>query len=158
MKDADNHWHLFVLDTDKGLWMREDDLQAKCFCAVDDELYVITAANKLVGLNGTTGALTLEESVAWEAETGILYYAYPDMKYVNRYNFRLKCSGTIKLYIEYDSSGSWIESGTITTTGTDTVTIPVKPRRCDHMRIKLAGTGDVKLYSIARILEIGSDY
>jgi len=158
MKDANNNWHLFVYDTEKGLWMREDDLQAKCFCAVDDELYVITAANKLVGLNGTTGVLTLEEAVAWEAETGILYYQYPDMKYVNRYNFRLKCSGTIKLYIEYDSSGTWIESGTIASTGTDTVTIPVKPRRCDHMRIKLSGTGDVKLYSIARILEIGSDY
>ena len=81
------------------------------------------------------------------------------MKYVSRYNFRMRCSGTVKLYIEYDSSGTWIESGQISVMNRfDTVTIPVKPRRCDHLRFKLEGTGYVKLYSIARILEIGSDY
>jgi hypothetical protein len=39
----------------------------------------------------------------------------------------------------------------------NTITVPVIPRRCDHLRLKLTGTGDVKIYSIARILELGSD-
>ena len=38
-----------------------------------------------------------------------------------------------------------------------TYTIPVLPRRCDHLRYRLSGTGDVKIYSIARTIEIGSD-
>ncbi|MBR0352771.1 MAG: hypothetical protein IJH53_06160 [Oscillospiraceae bacterium] len=156
MKDADNHWHLFVYDSAKSLWIREDSLHAKCFAAVDDELYCIDTEDRLLALNGTIG--DLEETLTWKAESGLQYYQYPDSKYVSRCNFRLKCSGTIKLYMEYDSSGEWIESGSIASTGTDTVTIPVKPRRCDHLRYKLEGTGDVKLYSIARVYEIGSDY
>ena len=175
MKDSSDNWNLFVYDTSKNLWIREDDLHVKFFAAVDDELYcinevvtetqaedptdppVITIINNLIALNGTIG--TAEDSLSWKAESGLQYYQYPDMKYVSRYNFRMRCSGTVKLYIEYDSSGTWIESGTISVMDRfDTVTIPVKPRRCDHLRFKLQGTGYMKLYSIARIYEIGSDY
>ena len=164
MRDSVNRWHLFVFDTIKNLWIREDNLHAKFFASVDDELYCINeevqtlvTVNKLLALNGTTG--TPEGSISWKAESGLQYYQYPDMKYVSRYNFRMRCSGIVKLYIEYDSSGTWIESGQINVMDRfDTVTIPVKPRRCDHLRFKLEGTGYVKIYSIAKILEIGSDY
>ncbi len=33
----------------------------------------------------------------------------------------------------------------------------VLPRRCDHLRYRLSGTRDVKIYSVARIEETGSD-
>lgn len=164
MRDAENNWNLFVFDSNKNLWIREDDLHVKYFAAVDDELYCIneetetlTTVNKLIALNGTVG--THEQTLEWKAESGLQYYQYPDMKYVSRYNFRMRCSGIVKLYIEYDSSGTWIESGQINVMDRfDTVTIPVKPRRCDHLRFKLEGSGYVKLYSIARVYEIGSDY
>ena len=164
MRDAANTWHLFVFDSAKNLWIHEDNLHVKCFAAVDDELFCITeeqqtltTVTKLVALYGTVG--TAEGAFSWKAESGLQYYQFPDMKYVSRYNFRMKVSGTVKLYIEYDSSGTWIESGSITSMNAyDTVTIPVKPRRCDHLRFKLEGTGEVKMYSIARIYEIGSDY
>lgn len=168
MRDADNLWNLFVYDSAKNLWMREDDLHVSAFAAVDDQLYCIatfleegsggllTPVDKLVALLGLEDAT---DDFSWKAESGLQYYQYPDMKYVSRYNFRMKCSGTVKLYIEYDSSGTWVESGSISSmSGYDTVTIPVKPRRCDHLRFKLEGTGEMKLYSIARIYEIGSDY
>ena len=164
MRDANSNWHLFVFDSAKNLWIREDDLHAKCFAAVDDELYCIsseiqtlTTVTKLLALNGTVG--TAESAIEWKAESGLQYYQFPDMKYVSRYNFRMRCSGTVKLYIEYDSSGTWIESGQISAMSAfDTITIPVKPRRCDHLRFKLEGTGEMRLYSIARVYEIGSDY
>jgi hypothetical protein len=156
MLGADENPHLFVFDTEKGFWIREDGLRAEAFCSLGDDLYCIDSQNRLMAMHGAEG--TQEGDFQWIAESGILYYAYPDMKYTNRYNFRLKCTGTIQFFIEYDSSGEWISCGTISSTGTDTVTLPVRPRRCDHMRIRMVGTGDVKLYSIARILEIGSDY
>ena len=40
---------------------------------------------------------------------------------------------------------------------TGTAMIPVRPRRCDHLRMRLEGSGDVRIFSIARILELGSD-
>jgi len=157
MKDSSNNWHLFVYDTGKGLWIREDNLHALCFAKVDDELYCLDVNGKLLALNGTTG--TAESTLEWAMETGIMYYEYPDNKYLFRYDIRLNMAAqsTAKIYMEYDSSGNWVESGTISRNGTGTVVIPIRPKRCDHLRMKLSGTGTVKVFSIARTLEVGSD-
>ncbi len=62
-----------------------------------------------------------------------------------------------EMYIEYDSSGTWEFAGRIQVRNTDSFLLPIRPRRCDHMRIKLKGSGDVKIYSITRNLAMGSD-
>lgn len=157
MEDEDEAWSLFVLDTKKGLWMREDDTHAMSLCKVDDELWCLCADGRLLALNGTDGES--EGPVSWEMETGILYYAYPDHKYVSRYDVRLTMEqgAAARIWMEYDSSGEWIPSGRVQQRGTGTVVVPVRPRRCDHLRMRLTGTGAVKVYSIARTLEVGSD-
>ena len=157
MKDSSNLWHLFVYDTAKGLWIREDNLHVMQFAKVGAELWCIDANNKLTAMYGSTG--TAESTLSWSMETGILYYEYPDNKYLSRYDIRLnmEANATAKIYMEYDSTGGWIDSGTIARTGTGTVVIPIRPRRCDHLRMKIAGTGAVKVFSIARTLEVGSD-
>lgn len=158
MKDRSGSWSLFVYDISRGLWHREDSLHAMCFAQVDDELYCIDAdSNRLLALNGTEG--TPEEKVEWEATSGILYYEYPDKKYVSRYNFRVRMEqdARAEIYIQYDSDGQWRLSGSVKKGGTGTVTVPIRPRRCDHMQIKLKGEGDIRIFSIARILEVGSD-
>ena len=33
--------------------------------------------------------------------------------------------------------------------------IPIIPIRCDHMRIRLRGKGDARVYSISKVLEQG---
>ena len=160
VKDAANEWQLFVYDTQKGLWMHEDASHFTSFAKVDDYLYAIQtngSAYSLTELNGKTG--TLEGKVHWKAESGILYYLYPDNKYVTRYNFRLKGDRdtVIHAFVEYDSSGIWEPKGDIRLNGINTVTLPIRPHRCDHMRLKLEGEGDCRIFSIARILEVGSD-
>lgn len=158
MKAADDAWHLFVYDIEKGIWMREDALHALCFAKVDDELYCVDAAsNDLLALNGSMG--TAEETVFWEAISGIQYYEYPDRKYLSRYNIKLHLAqgAAFRVYLQYDSDGQWRLAGEITAQGMETRTMPVRPRRCDHMRMKLEGQGSFKLFSITRILEVGSD-
>lgn len=158
MRDENNAWSLFCLDISKGVWMREDALHALCFAKVDDELYCVDAASKeLLALNGTAG--TLESIVEWQAVSGIQYYEYPDKKYVSRFNIRLSMDegASVTIYLQYDSNGKWIPSGLVRKTGTGTVTIPFRPRRCDHMQIKLQGRGNARIFSIARILEVSSD-
>jgi len=158
MRTSAGTWSLFAYDIDRNLWHREDATHALAFSRVDAELYYIDAGSlKLMAENGTTG--TLETSVSWQAVSGILYYEYPDRKYVSRYNFRLQMETGAKVdfYIQYDSDGSWVKAGTLQQLGTGTVTLAVRPRRCDHLQIKLSGTGNISLYSIARILEMGGD-
>ena len=157
MRGADGVWQFFVYSIKKGLWIREDHLQATDFCACDDELYCLDVSGRLLALNGTDGEA--ETTLSWMAESGILYYEYPDHKYVSRYNIRLRMEegAQVHVYLQYDSEGPWRLSGTIRSKGTGTVTLPIRPRRCDHLKLRLEGQGEVRIFSIARILEVGSD-
>ena len=61
------------------------------------------------------------------------------------------------IWYRKNSDGEWVKQGDLMGTSTQSFTVPVIPRRCDHMQIRLKGSGDVKIYSLAKILEIGSD-
>ncbi len=41
--------------------------------------------------------------------------------------------------------------------GLRTFLLPVRPARCDHLKFRLTGKGEMKLFSLARVLEAGSD-
>ena len=147
---------MYVYDIRRDLWMKEDSLHATDFARLGDELYCV-AEGELLALTGGVGEP--EPFVAWEAETGILTYEYPERKYVARYSLRLsmEAGAEVKVYLMYDSSGEWIRQGQIRVKGTRIVTLPIRPRRCDHLRVRLVGRGEVRLYSVARILTVGSD-
>ena len=62
-----------------------------------------------------------------------------------------------KLEIMYNSDGTWTDQGTIHGKSMRSFVLPVIPRRCDHLRFRISGQGDMRIYSIARIVEVGSD-
>ncbi|MCR4607634.1 MAG: hypothetical protein K5771_07925 [Oscillospiraceae bacterium] len=159
MTDEEGARNLFVYDTANAVWMKEDGLNCICFAGLGSELYALTetgGVRYLTALLGTAGVL--EEAVLWMAETSVLYYELPDKKYVSRYNIRLRFTGTAALEIEYDSSGVWLPAGSFTMDRTDSIVIPVRPRRCDHLRFRLSGIGEVRIFSITRVIQRGSDY
>lgn len=158
MMDTGGVWHLFVYDAAKGLWHREDNTHATMFTAMDDDLYFIDADTKqLMCVLGSQG--TVETAPDWMAESGTIGYDYPDKKYLSRYNIRLQIEdgGELRMYCMYDSDGKWLHAGTVRRKGHGTFTVPVIPRRCDHMKLRLEGKGVVRVFSIAKILELGSD-
>lgn len=156
MDDSQGQRQLFVYDISRSLWMKEDGLDAKYFARLEGELYAMTGT-ELWCLSGRSGSL--ENFVPWMAESGILYYQYPDKKYLSRFNLRVRMEeGTwMDVFIQYDSCGFWEHKGRVKLSGTGTVTVPVCPRRCDHMQIRLEGRGEFQLFSMAKVLEIGSD-
>ena len=158
MRNAAGEWNLFCYDSKRALWMREDDLQVIQFATVSEELYALTSGKQIIAVKGVAGLL--EDHVDWYGESGVMYYQYPDKKYVSRFNFRLQMEkgARIRVFIEYDSSGRWELQGEVISDSLRTVALPMRPRRCDHLRIRVEGRGDMKIFSIARILEIGSDY
>ena len=158
MRNPKGDFDTFVFDSKHGLWIREDNTQFNYFAVLNNEVFGIDGENRLLTLNGNRGVL--EDVVRWYAETGVMYYEYPDKKYVSRYNFRLDMEGgsRIRVYLDYDSKGIWVKHGEIIAENLRTVTLTIRPRRCDHLRMRIEGMGNVKIYSIARNLEMGSDY
>jgi hypothetical protein len=162
MADGDEKYHLFVFDTAKGMWHREDDTQATEFCNCRGELYYIDYADeygqmpiKTVRGTGVTEAKPIE----WQAVTGIIGTDSPDKKYISRMDVRMSLAvgARVSFYAEYDSSGEWEHLFTMDGVRLRTFAVPIRPQRCDHMRLKIIGSGEAKIYSICKTIEQGSD-
>ena len=161
MSDENGERSLFVYDIGKHLWMKEDALNALFFAEYGGDLWCMTD-EALFTMNGSEGEE--ERFVEWMLESGMLYYQYPVRKYMSRFNLRrfdfrlsMEEGAEMDIFIQYDSSGEWEHKGRIKLNGTGTVTVPVCPRRCDHLRLRLEGKGEFRLFSMARVLEAGSD-
>lgn len=158
MQDTNGGWHLMVYDTTKGLWHREDSLRADCFCSCRDELYAIDHnTRKIITMLGS--GTQDKDRVKWMVQTGVIGTDMPDMKYVSRLVIRLslEIGARVMLFAQYNSMGGWESLGTITGTDLRSFSLPVRPRRCDHLRLRIEGEGDAKIYSITKTIEQGSD-
>lgn len=158
MMDEDEIYHLFVYDTTKGMWHREDNTHALQFCANRGDLYYIDDTDKWI--KSVKGSDTTEKlPIKWEAVTGIIGTDSPDKKYISRLDVRLLLNpgSTVTFYAEYDSSEVWEHLHTMVGTTLRTFPVPIRPKRCDHMRLRIVGQGDAKIYSICKTIEQGSD-
>lgn len=160
MEDEEGAWHLFVFNAAKGMWHREDATHAIAFQELDGQLYFLTAAGQLTAVMGRREAgATLEAPFAWWAETGDMLIDQPDNKYVSRIQIRASVAQGASLRIEaqYDSSGEW---ATIYQRGASrkmSFTVPLIPMRCDHLRLRVSGTGQSAVYAISKEIERGSE-
>lgn len=155
---ATGNRQLFCFDTQRGLWYREDGLHALCFAPAHGELYAIDAdTGAVLAMKGSVGAP--EETLAWMAESGLLDYRTPDHKYLSRLTLtlRLAAGARITLWLRYDSEGDWERCGLLTLVKSGTAVIPIRPRRCDHMQLRICGEGEARICAITRVLETGSD-
>lgn len=156
MDDAEGTRQLFVFDTKRALWIREDSLPVREFAAVGQELYAL-AGGRIYALRGSDGEP--ESFVQWSCRSGIIGYRQPGKKYLSRFALRLEAEpgAEISLYTRYDSGEDWLLQGQICRRGRGSALIPVRPRRCDHMEYELRGRGDCRIVSLSRVLEKGAE-
>ena len=160
MKDSNGEYHLFVYDTKRGMWHREDNTHAIDFCTCRGELYYIDDQKCIKTINIVPNTSDqFESGINWMAESGIIGTDIPDKKYISRLDVRMLLTvGTrVHFYIEYDSCGKWEHLFTMTGTKLQSFAVPIRPRRCDHMRIRIEGDGEAKIFSICKTIEQGSD-
>lgn len=151
MTDMEGKRHLFVWDAGKKLWHREDDLNAAQFAAHGGELY---AREKDTGrvLAMIRGDGSGEKDFSWMVETGEIGINSPDQKYISQIIMRLSLeSGTeLRVYARYDFSEEWEPLFALRSTNLRSYDIPVRPKRCDFMKLRIEGDGPGKIYSITK--------
>lgn len=188
MQDEDYTWHIFVYDSDRGIWMHEDNEEILYFANDEGTLYCMTCDKIMIVqkeyiTDGIYPGMEIEyedsleelypgmfypgqeyrghyeDDFRWYAETGDICTEYPDSKYVSKIILRLSVAenALFNVEIQYDSDGVWERILQIRQTRKRSVTIPVKIRRCDHMKLKFSGRGSCKLYSITKNIERGSE-
>ena len=158
MADERGTYHLFVYDTKKGMWHREDNTHAEAFCTCRGDLYYIED-KKIKSILGMAEKEKENDRVRWMAETGVIGTDSPDKKYISRLDVRLSVTlGTrLYFYVQYDSSGEWEHVFTLAGRNLNSFSIPIRPRRCDHLRLKIEGDGEAKIFSICKTIEQGSN-
>lgn len=162
---------MLCYDVKRGLWHRESILQhpLAAFCTYKESLFACEAyiedsplssgdQASIYDMLGMVGDEPDGET-SYSCTSGLIGWQNIEQKYISRFDLRLTLpqNATMKVELEYDSSGTWIEQGTVTGGGTGSVVIPVRPRRCDHFRLRLSGTGEMRMYSWAKRLTKGSD-
>lgn len=157
MKDIANHPVLFVFDTSKSMWHKESAVNATQMVAGDDNVFFIAPIDTKSGIGGLFGSG--EAEIGWYAESGLFGLSTPDKKYICGLNLRLMLPLGSEMFIsiQYDSSGEWESIGHVIGHNIMPFTLTLRPRRCDHFKIRMHGTGDMKLYSISKTLKQGSD-
>jgi len=168
---------LYTYDTKHGIWHEEKPIDGEngsiafgregdSFCAISAGMGHFSVPHQsetlqtiLWDLAGVKGTAETEEEVVWNCTSGLIGWQTVEQKYVSRFDLRLTLpeGARMTVSIEYDSSGEWEEQGTVTGGGTGSIMIPVRPRRCDHFRIRLNGRGEMRLYSLAKRTLKGSD-
>ena len=162
-KRPDGACELFVFDKTKYFWHREDSLRVTCMADTGDALYMADQDGALWAV-GNYGDMAQEEPFNWELVSGAIGYSLTEQEYLKRMDIRMKLEpgSVVAASVMYDDDGTWHAVGGMEgepeggNAVTKTADIPIRPRRCDHFRIKLEGDGDVTIYSIAREIERGS--
>lgn len=171
MTDKHGERNLFVYDERRSMWHREDNINVTEFVSHNGNLYYIAeingekrlcladGENRFGNFTGELSGFFEEEDFEWYAETGLWGLSLPENKYYSAVIFRFDCEKDAMFAIDFEinSSGKWEEQLLVKAKETGSVSLPFTTPRCDRLRIRIRGTGKVKLYSVSRKTQTGSE-
>lgn len=155
IKYTDDAERLLVYDTERGLWHEESPAGME-MGSTGRQLYlydgeVMWAVDPSRELDGGQSVAGMEEGLAFSWTSGDIGMDTPDDKYISRITLRIDAAAASRLTVSasYDGS-SWEELGKARTADKwQRLDLPLVPRRHDTMRLKIEGTGQITLRSVA---------
>ena len=161
MRGADDQYWLYVYDTQTGLWHKEDQMRATHFASWKGCLYMLNDLGEIWALGDPQEVATEEEpDFPWFVEFADFTEKDPNKKIVGKLQLRIEldAGATAQAWIRYDSVGDWIPAGDkLSADVKRSYTLPLIPRRCDHFRLKITGTGRAFIHSLTREFYVGSE-
>jgi hypothetical protein len=136
---------LYVYDTWKNIWMREDDLRVVEFALNGGYLYALTYDNKILKFGSG------DEKVVWSFTTKEFTEEIDQKKGHSELSFRidLEESSTISVYVRKDN-GSFEFVRSYSSNDLSSFTVPLKIKNADHFQIMVEGNGPGKVYQMTR--------
>lgn len=163
MQDEQGQWGLYVYDTQKGLWHKEDDSHITHFTRQAGNLYMLNDLGELWTAGNAQDPpedAEPEEEVEWFAEFADFTEEDPNKKGVSKLQLRLELErgATVQVWMMFDSDGLWRAVNSAIGEGVKrSYYLPIVPRRGDHYRLKLTGTGGCRVFSLVREYYTGSE-
>lgn len=158
-----NETRLLVYDTERRLWHEEDTAAEEnasgwAMCSTGRQLYQWDGVNlwatepeREADRDTDTAKANLEQKVSFEAVSGDIGLNIPADKYINRVFLRVDALtySVVELQASYEG-GAWETLGQAAVLNKYTrVNLPFVPERHDTMRLRIKGTGQIAVRSIA---------
>ena len=158
-----NETRLLVYDTERRLWHEEDTAAEEnasgwAMCSTGRQLYQWDGVNlwatepeREADRDTDTAKANLEQKVGFEAVSGDIGLNIPADKYINRVFLRVDALtySVVELQASYEG-GAWETLGQAAVLNKYTrVNLPFVPERHDTMRLRIKGTGQIVVRSIA---------
>ena len=153
---------IYVYDTKRGMWCAEDVCGAVDFATADGKLYIAGGRGDTDGkypICVAAPGMAAEADMPWSFTTPRIGYGLPNRKYVSRVLIRLEIGDAALPTVELSrDGGAWEALSCAARVGTDgartgSITIPIRPRRCESFRIRVSGIGTYKLTGITKYME-----
>ena len=145
---------LYVFDTGKELWVREDDLNCVDMAVHDGYVYFLSD-NKLLKVDPDASRSDIE----WSITFCPFHETINERKGYSKFHLRLDLAAGAWLQVEVkrNTDTRWKTVYTTHNEREKTITIPILPARCDSVEIRLSGKGVCKLRTFIREFFVGSD-
>lgn len=151
---------LFCFDTARQTWHKDyGETDVISFARTADSFYMLLSDGSLYHVDGAVNAEgTSENPLHFLAETGEFGLETPNRKHISKIQLRLllKAGSTLQVFISCDG-GDFETKGSLEAQDDRNVTLPIIPRRCDRLKIRLEGDGEIELYSMAFTQSEGSE-
>lgn len=148
---------LYVLDTAKAMWYREEHNDCVQFIENRDDLYLIADNGQRVKRINSIDDNKSGQS--WYMVTGDIDGNTNHKKYISKVMLRLQLDKFSKFRVDimYDNDDVWHKVWEIRgARDKQSFTAPIISKRCDHFKIKFSGEGNFILYSLSKVVEVGS--
>lgn len=156
MRDGAEEWGLWVFDTLRGVWLKEDDTHVSDFAYLDGVLYYLDAEKSAVVMAGQDDSE--EGAFLWRADFAPFTEEISGRKCYSRLYFRLELSPGAWMRISLSCDGGPFTPAWETHNARKpTVTAYLRPTRCDSFRVRLEGKGRATVRSFVREFETGSE-
>lgn len=149
MKDrSTGKWGLWVLDTLRGIWLREDGTHVRDFFNLGSALCFLDDAGGLMQMGQADGA---EGRMEWMAELAPFDWTTPERKQYTRLYLQaeMDAGAYIKVEIREDQT-PWRQVCIHHAEHKRNFAIPIAPNRCDQLQIRLSGKGRCLVRQVTR--------
>ncbi len=176
MQDSAGTWSLFTLDTETGIWLREDGTQALAFTSLLTETFMLDAEGNVWALRSgeyAEGAYMVgpdfvihsreetDAEVPWILRSGEILTRMANNKRIGKIQLLLELGAGAECTVRIRKDNEDWETALVVSTAAGQkrrYTLPIYPRRCDRLIIELSGTGEMMLYNMSWLVEAGSEY
>lgn len=163
MEGEDGTAWLYVFDTQRRTWHKEDKNRVTHFASWNGNLYFLNDKGEIWitgNVQDPPAEATDEKDFPFMTEFTDFTENEPDKKGVGKLQLRIELDdgASLNVMIQFDSDGEWRKIRTLTgSEGKRSHVLPIVPRRCDHYRVKLEGTGGCRIYTMTREFYSGSE-